>query len=50
MQCTHYDARHHECEALGIAQMGCQHLDWPVPIRGWQGEPLAVVKWPQLAA
>lgn len=50
VQCTHYDARHHECEALGIGQMGCQHLAWPVPIRRRHGEPLAVVKWPKLAA
>ncbi|MBV9652654.1 MAG: hypothetical protein JO296_21305 [Pseudonocardiales bacterium] len=46
VQCTHYDVRHHECEALGIGQMGCQHLAWPVPIRRHHGDPLSVVKWP----
>lgn len=47
---TSSDLRHHECEALGMAQMCAQHLGWPVPVRAHHGEPLAVVKWPQLAA
>ncbi|MGH4011553.1 MAG: hypothetical protein ACRDTH_25875 [Pseudonocardiaceae bacterium] len=43
------DLRHHECEALAMAQMCAQRLGWPVPARRHHGEPLAVVKWPQLA-
>lgn len=42
--------RHHECESLAMAQMCAQHLGWPVPVRRHHGEPLAVVKWPELAA
>lgn len=47
---TFYPQRHHECEGLAMAQMCAQHLGWPVPVRRHQGEPLAVVKWPEPAA
>ncbi|MGH3795974.1 MAG: hypothetical protein ACRDSP_13915 [Pseudonocardiaceae bacterium] len=40
------DLRHHEAEALAMAQMCAQHLGWPVPVRRHHGESLAVVKWP----
>lgn len=46
---TSNEARHHECEALAMAQMCAQHLGWPVPVRAHHGTSLDVVKWPQLA-
>lgn len=45
---TGSELRHHECEALGMAQMAAQHLGWPVPVRAHHGASLDVVKWPQL--
>lgn len=46
--CTTNEARHHECEALGMATMCAQRLGWPVPVRKHHGESLAVVKWPKV--
>lgn len=48
LACTHSELRHHECEALAMAQMCAQHLGWPVTVRAHHGLPLAVVKWPHL--
>ena len=46
--CTRNAKRHHECEGLALSHMAAQHLGWPVPIRRHHGEPLSVVKWPEL--
>lgn len=50
LPCTAHEGRHHECEALAMAQMAAQHLGWPVPVRRHHGEPLQVVRWPELQA
>lgn len=49
LPCTTNPARHHEAEALAMAQAAAQHLGWPVPIRRHHGASLAVIKWPQPA-
>lgn len=42
--CTNTEQRHHECDALAIATMCAQHLNWPVSYRPHQQH--SAIKWP----
>jgi len=49
LPCTSSELRHNECDALALAHVAAQRLQWPVPVRSHHGAALAVVKWPTLA-
>lgn len=42
--------RFDEADALCLATAGAQRLGWPVPVRGWHGASLEVIRWPALPA